>query len=324
MIFHIEKIPRTRFNNISDEENEKHNQIYTQLEKLGKGSYGSVYKIIDHETQKIFALKRIIFQETNKGIRYDALREITFLSQLKHPNLLSIHKYFIYPNKVEMYIDYCQIDLSHFIALCKYNEKTLKMIMYQLILGINFLHSHMLMHRDLKPSNIFLNVDTMEIKIGDFGLSRKFELFLRPYTLEVSTIGYRAPELIAQNAYYLIGIDTWSVGCILAEMIMKRRLIEGHNEMEELIKIRDLFGEFSFEISEGVTLITNNDNNYNDVSKKKKLKNLKQYIKKKAAIEVSDDCYDLIEKLLVVDPNQRIYLQEALQHVSNFNFKIFL
>ena len=317
MIFHIEKVPH--------ESRKKHkqetNKFYTKIEKLGKGSYGSVYKVIDNETQKIFALKRILFQDKHEGIPVDVLREITFLSQINHPNLLNIYKYLLFPDKIEMFIDYCQTDLRHFIDFCTYNEKTVKWLIYQIILGISFMHSHLIMHRDLKPGNIFLNVDTMEIKIGDFGLSRKIDLFTRPYTLDVSTLGYRAPELIMHSNYYLNGIDTWSIGCILAEMITKQCLIKGSDELEHLIKMRELFGDFNFENSSGIQLIPKHNENVSNVSSKSKnVSNITQYLKDIAIVDVSDDCYDLIEQMLVINPNKRICLKDALQHVSNFKF----
>lgn len=311
MIFHIEKVPRK----LKFEPKEETNKFYRQIEKLGKGTYGSVYKVIDNETQQIFALKRILFLDQHEGIPVDVLREITFLSQINHPNLLNIYKYLLFPDKIEMFIDYCQTDLKHFIAFGTYTEKTVKLLIYQIILGISCLHSHLIMHRDLKPGNIFLNTDTMEIKIGDFGLSRKIDFFARPYTLEVSTLGYRAPELIMQSNYYLNGIDTWSIGCILAEMITKQCLIEGNNELEQLVKMRELFGNFTFANSSGIQLIPND----NDIGGKH-VTNITQYIKDKAIVDVSDDCYDLIEQMLVIDPNKRICLKDALEHVSYFKF----
>ena len=159
----------------------------------------------------------------------------------------------------------------------------------------------------------------MEIKIGDFGLSRKIDLSCRPYTLEVSTFGYRAPELLLQSNYYLNGIDTWSIGCIIAEMITKQCLIEENSEIEHLKKLQELFGEFNLENSLGIQLIPSNNDNVNG-AKTKHVPNITQYLKNKAVVDVSDDCYDLIESMLVIDPNKRICLKDALQHVSHFKF----
>ena len=90
------------------------------------------------------------------------------------------------------------------------------------------------MHRDIKPQNIFIDTKTMKVKVGDFGLARIFNVPFRPYSYEISTIHYKAPEIILKCRNYGVGIDIWSLGCVFAEMFTGKVIFRGCDEMEVL------------------------------------------------------------------------------------------
>ncbi|KAL0342681.1 UNVERIFIED_CONTAM: Cyclin-dependent kinase G-2 [Sesamum calycinum] len=101
-----------------------------------------------------------------------------------------------------------------------------KCMMKLLLEGVKFLHENGVMHRDLKPSNILINKKG-ELKICDFGLSRQFENESGSYSPQVVTLWYRAPEILAEVETYSTAIDMWSLGCIMAELLLKEVLFKG-------------------------------------------------------------------------------------------------
>ncbi len=107
----------------------------------------------------------------------------------------------------------------------------MKCLMVQLLSGLDHMHKNWIFHRDLKTSNLLYSNDGI-LKICDFGLARKFGSPLRPYTNLVVTLWYRAPELLLGQETYDPSIDIWSVGCIMAELILKDPLMMGKGELD--------------------------------------------------------------------------------------------
>ena len=294
---------------------------YTIVEKLGEGSYGAVYKVHDNTNGQNMAVKIILTKDSPEGIPSTTIREITNLKYCSHPNILSLINVYFYQDQIELVLDCCESDLRNFINKYQdipkiYNKETIKNIIYQIIKGVSFMHSQAIVHRDLKPGNILIDVSTLKVKIGDFGFSRKLSIPTRRYTREVSTLWYRAPELLLGSPLYSFGIDIWGIGCILAELVMKEPLFEGNSEIEELKMMFNVFGTFNDRLFPGFEKVLNT----NKFLVKKKGEGIVNHIKKRSKIDVGDECYDLLSKLLVVNQLKRISLNEALKHVSTIIF----
>ena len=96
------------------------------------------------------------------------------------------------------------------------------------------------LHRDLKPQNVLIDLKG-HVKLADFGLARAFQT-KKPYTQEVVTLWYRAPELLLGQNDYTASVDLWSTGCILAELTCRRPLFPGDSEIDQLFRIFRLLG----------------------------------------------------------------------------------
>ena len=118
---------------------------------------------------------------------------------------------------------------------------TIKLLIYQLINGINYCHARRIIHRDLKPQNLLIDKQG-NLKIADFGLARAFSLPIKTLTHEIETLWYRAPEVLLGQKQYSLGVDIWAVGCIFAELIEKRPLFCGDSEIDQIFKIFQFHG----------------------------------------------------------------------------------
>lgn len=111
---------------------------------------------------------------------------------------------------------------------------------YQIVKAVSYIHSKGIIHRDLKLQNILTN-DKGQIKITDFGLARQYGILLKPYTHEVCTLWYRPPEILLGSEEYSTPVDSWSLGCILAEIFSSNPLFPGDSEISMLFKIFEYF-----------------------------------------------------------------------------------
>mmetsp|Transcript_35452 Transcript_35452/g.71859 ORF Transcript_35452/g.71859 Transcript_35452/m.71859 type:complete len:236 (-) Transcript_35452:733-1440(-) len=109
--------------------------------------------------------------------------------------------------------------------------------MKQILSGVGFCHTYRVLHRDLKPHNLLISADGRRVKLADFGLARLSGLPNGPYTYEVVTLWYRAPELLLGANRYSAAVDVWSVGCIFAEMATGVPLFAGRSDIDQLFKI---------------------------------------------------------------------------------------
>ena len=163
---------------------------YQAVERLGKGTYGTVYKARKKSDNKFYAIKKIKNELDNEGIPSTALREIAILKKMKNPNVVNVEGIAFNNHNIELCLEYCKYDLKKLIDEKKhdssfYNVKFVKNMMYQLLKGVEHLHSHKILHRDLKPQNILVDDNGWILKLADFGLSRVYSIPIRPYTKEV-------------------------------------------------------------------------------------------------------------------------------------------
>ncbi|KAJ1685645.1 hypothetical protein LUZ63_017035 [Rhynchospora breviuscula] len=219
---------------------------FEKLSKIGEGTFGMVYKARDRFTGEILALKmlkpNIINQKKNPTWR----REIDILTSCRNPSIVELKEVIFTPNgcdrSIYLVMEFIEKDL-HGVMQKRWTpflESDVKFFMRQLLSGVKYLHGHNIMHRDLKPSNILVQ-DNNTLKICDFGCSRVTRS--GPYTQPVVSLWYRAPELLCGSRNYTTAIDMWSLGCIMAELLSKEVLFRGNTEIDQLKKIKEVFGK---------------------------------------------------------------------------------
>lgn len=172
-------------------------------------------------TGESIALKKIRLDSEDEGIPSTAIREISLLKELQHPNVVSlrdvVHHDF---KKLYLVFEYLDQDLKKYMdsQTAPLDLMLVKSYMQQLLKGIAFCHSHRTLHRDLKPQNLLIDRQGA-LKLADFGLARAFGVPVRPYTHEVVTLWYRAPEILLGTKEYSTPVDIWAAGCIFAELV---------------------------------------------------------------------------------------------------------
>ena len=138
--------------------------------------------------------------------------------------------------RLYLIFEFVNKELKKFLDATQLDDFTIKTIVFQILRAVAVCHSRRIIHRDLKPQNILLSEDGT-VKIADFGLARAFQNPIRPYTHEVVTLWYRAPEILLGANEYSTPIDMWSVGCIMAELVKRSPLFLGDSEIDQLYKI---------------------------------------------------------------------------------------
>lgn len=288
---------------------------YQILEVVGEGAYGIVCSAIHKPTNQKVAIKKIEpFERSMLCLR--TLRELKLLKHFNHENIISILAIqrpisFDLFNEIYLIQELMETDLHRVIKTQKLSDDHIQYFIYQTLRALKTMHLANVLHRDLKPSNLLLN-SNCDLKICDFGLARSIASsednfgFMTEY---VATRWYRAPEIMLTFQEYTTAIDVWSVGCILAEMLVGRPLFPGRDYHNQLWLIIEVLG-------------TPNMEDYYNI----KLKRAREYIRSLPFVKkvpfanlfnsdaVNPLAIDLLENLLVFNPAKRITVDNALNH----------
>uniref|UniRef100_H3A0N3 cyclin-dependent kinase n=1 Tax=Latimeria chalumnae TaxID=7897 RepID=H3A0N3_LATCH len=281
-------------------------ETYIKLDKLGEGTYATVFKGRSKLTENLVALKEIRL-EHEEGAPCTAIREVSLLKNLKHANIVTLHDIIHTERSLTLVFEYLDSDLKQYLDNCGnlMSMHNVKIFMFQLLRGLAYCHKRKILHRDLKPQNLLIN-ERGELKLADFGLARAKSVPTKTYSNEVVTLWYRPPDVLLGSTEYSTQIDMWGVGCILYEMVTGRPMFPGSTIKEELHLIFRLLGTPTEETWPGIT----SNEEFNAY-------HFPQY-KPQALIShvprLDSEGLDLLANLLLYEARSRISAEIALQH----------
>ncbi|XP_017485927.1 PREDICTED: serine/threonine-protein kinase BUR1-like [Rhagoletis zephyria] len=300
-------------------------KIFDIKKRLGKGAYGIVWKALDKRTNETVAVKKIFDAFRDETDAQRTFREIVFLKAFhNHPNVIRLLTVYRASNNLDIYLifEYMESDLHNIIkkgTILKDIHK--RYVMYQLINAVKYIHSGNVIHRDLKPSNVLID-SKCRCKLADFGLARSVsnrpmresndvggEPIVEPILTDyVATRWYRAPEILVASKRYTKGIDMWSLGCILGEMIRGKPLFQGSSTVNQIEKIITALPE-----------ITEQDINavgagFGSVLLSKQVSRERKTSLSEMMTDAPEDAVNMVKSLLVLDPLARLTAKQALGH----------
>ncbi|KAM4725972.1 mitogen-activated protein kinase 15 isoform 2-T2 [Anableps anableps] len=306
-----------KFESANVSEVEEHIFLRYEIKKrIGKGAYGIVWKAVDRQTGETVAVKKIFDAFRNRTDAQRTFREIMFLQEFgDHPNIVKLLNVIRAQNDKDIYLifEYMDTDLHAVIkkgSLLKDVHK--RYVMYQLFKANKYLHSGNVIHRDEKPSNVLLDTDCI-IKLCDFGLARSLNQIQEDsgnpaLTEYVATRWYRAPEILLGSTRYTKGVDMWSLGCILGEMLLGKALFPGTSTINQVEKIMSAIPHPS---PEDILAIKSE---YGSSVIQRMLLKPQVPLEDLLQPSVPPDALNLLKGLLVFNPDKRLTAEQALQH----------
>lgn len=284
---------------------------YQNLKNIASGAYGTVCSAEDRIIGDSVAIKKVadVFEDLVDAKRI--LREVKLLRHLSgHHNIIQLRDVMTSPtgssdfNDLYLVFDRYECDLDRLISMGQeLSDAHNKYFLYQMLKGLKFVHSAGVMHRDLKPANILIN-SNCDLVICDFGLARgKVDTNQTEY---VVTRWYRAPELLCDNSHYDAKIDVWSTALVYAELLLGKTLLPGRDYMDQLRRTVKLVGQPSEEDMDFLV----------HAAAKKAIRRMEYPGVPFDRLFADQDanCIDLLKKMLTFNPEQRISVEEALEH----------
>ena len=269
------------YNNTKSKNNTYEYKIgnYLIQKTIGRGTFGKVKLGLYIPTKEKVAIKILEKEKmTEKDDEIRIKREFDMLKKINHPNVIMVTEIFESIDSYYSVMEFCAGGelFNYIVEKKRIPEEEASFLYYQIISGLEYIHSLGIVHRDLKPENLLLTGDHL-LKIIDFGLSNYYkekedELLITP----CGSPCYASPEMVAGKKYNGFKIDIWSTGIILYAM---------------------LCGYLPFEDKD------------NDILFQKILKCNVEFPN-----YVSNSAKDLIKKILVVDPDQRISIKDIKNH----------
>lgn len=299
---------------------------FEPVDLLGEGTYGIVFRARSTATGAEYAIKKLRLDSLSEGVPATTIREVTLLHDLnQHPNVVRLLEVVCARHRVYLVFELLREDLRQLVRRYRppsgqkpSSGSTLPLSLVkdftrQMLHALWSCHNNRIIHRDLKPSNVLVGESTdpetgekkYNVKLADFGLARIFEMSVQTYTREVMTLWYRSPEIILGDRHYTPAADVWSLGCIVAEMVLGYSLFRGENSRDQLDKVFFVVGTPTEVTWPGVTQLPGYDKSFRVYRVAPLFTRLPDYNKEAA---------EFIAFLLVTNPQQRPTIADIFEH----------
>ncbi|KAI8925178.1 kinase-like domain-containing protein [Entophlyctis helioformis] len=252
------------------------------------------------------AIKKIKVGQFKDGLDMSAVREIKYLKELRHPNIVELIDVYTHKTNLSLVLEFLDADLEMLIKNRNivFSGGDIKSWMLMMLRGLHHCHRSHVLHRDLKPNNLLIAADG-QLKLADFGLSRDFGDPSRPMTSQVVTRWYRPPELLLGSKQYGPSVDMWSVGCIFAELMLRTPYFAAETDIGQLQTIFRALGTPTEDDWPGLKSLPD----YHEFAMHPKTPPSTLFT------AASSDTLDLLERIMVYDPLKRLSAEQALDHV---------
>lgn len=282
---------------------------YTKDKKVGEGTYAVVYLGKQISSNKDVAIKEIKTGGFKDGLDMSAIREVKYLPELNHENVIELIDVFSDSGKnLNLVLEFLPSDLEVII-----NDKSLMIVpadvkswLLMTLRGLHHCHRNGILHRDLKPNNLLISPEGV-LKLADFGLARAMGGPTEKFTSNVVTRWYRAPELLFGSRHYSEEIDVWAVGVIFAEMMLRMPYLPGQDDADQIVVTFKALGTPTEEIWPGVSHLPN----YNNLEMFPQPPRQELWNRFPAATE---SALDIMCGMLKLDPNSRWDTAQCLTH----------
>ncbi|KAI0343218.1 Pkinase-domain-containing protein [Trametopsis cervina] len=285
--------------------NTERQKRWAKDQKIGEGTYAVVYRGREVATGRKVAIKKIKVGQFKDGLDMSAIREVKYLRELKHQNVIELLDVFSSKTNLNLVLEFLDTDLELVIRdrSLVFLPADIKAWIAMTFRGLEFCHRNWILHRDLKPNNLLISANG-QLKLADFGLARDFADPGYKMTCQVITRWYRPPELLFGARYYSTAVDIWSVGCIFAELMLRTPYLPGESDLDQVKTTFRALGTPTEDDWPGHTKLPD----YVAVGQFQKtpLRDL--------FTAATPECLNLLGSCLVYDPRKRISAKDALHH----------
>jgi len=292
---------------------------YDVRRPLGKGAHGEVFEgIRTHNASSIAPTASgdlCVIKKLKSAKERMIRREVQILHNLRDgPNIIALLDVVQGPRSKEASLIFEHGDFVELKSVSKMlSDEEVRFYIFEILRALEYCHSQGIMHRDVKPRNVVVNLETKQIRLIDFGLAEFFQPG-KGFSLRVSSLRYKAPELLVGQIRYDYSVDIWSLGCMLADIVFKKDpFFRGKDSTDQLARIVNVLGTddlFPYLRKHSLQL----DYHFSSHLRRQPRRSLFHFVTDENCDLAVPQVIDLLDKMLVYDPAFRLSPREAMEH----------